>query len=331
MRIPFDEMQTTFERILIKIGFTSEKAALCAKTFAENSRDGVASHGLNRFPGFINHIENGYVNLAAEAEAVTQHGGWEQWEGNLGPGIINAYKCTERAMQLAKKNGLGCVAIRNTNHWMRGGTYGWLAAEAGYALISWTNTKPNMPPWGASECRVGNNPLVMAVPRAAGPVVLDMAMTQFSYGKLETLAERGETLPLAGGFDRAGNLSKEPEAILETQLGLPIGYWKGSGLSLLLDLLAALLSGGQATHQIGQQETEYAVSQVFMAFDVSQAGGSSAIHRIADQVIDDLHQATVLPDQEILYPGERVLRTRRENERHGIPVEPRIWQQVLAM
>lgn len=331
MRIPFDQMMAEFERILVNEGLTTEKAALCARTFAENSRDGVASHGHNRFPGFISHIRNGYVKVDMEAEVATAHGGWEQWDGKLGPGIINAYKCTDRVLDLAREFGLGCVALRNTNHWLRGGTYGWQAAQAGFGLISWTNTKPNMPPWGAQECKVGNNPLVFAVPRDDGPVVLDMAMTQFSYGKLETLAARGETLPLAGGFDKDGNLSTEPEAILETQLGLPIGYWKGSGLALLLDMFATLLSAGQSTHQIGQQETEYAVSQVFIAFDLSRSGGNQAISQITDQIIQDLHQAKTLPDSEVLYPGERVLRTRQDSLANGIPVEPQTWQAILAL
>ena len=84
-------------------------------------------------------------------------------------------------MEIASVQGMGCVAIANTNHWMRGGSYGWQAADAGVIGICWTNTLANLPPWGAAEPRVGNNPLVVAVPRADGPVVLDMAMSQFSF------------------------------------------------------------------------------------------------------------------------------------------------------
>lgn len=79
---------------------------------------------------------------------------------------------------------------------MRGGTYGWQAADAGVIGICWTNTRPNLPPWGASDPRIGNNPLVIAVPRASGHVVLDMAMSQFSYGALSSYRMRGELLPV---------------------------------------------------------------------------------------------------------------------------------------
>src|SRR6185369_8244775 len=116
--------------------------------------------------------------------------------------------------------------------------------------ICWTNTLPNLPPWGSSEPRLGNNPLVIAVPRPAGHVVLDMAMSQFSYGALAAYRARGEMLPVEGGFDTEGRLTRDPATIEASQRPLPIGYWKGSGLSLMLDLIATMLSGGLATHQI---------------------------------------------------------------------------------
>jgi len=324
-------MQEEFTRVLHKYGLTAERASRCAAIFAENSLVGVASHGLNRFPGFIDFIRQGYINPTVEAERVAGFGAWEQWDGKLGVGPLNADLASRRALALADEFGVGCVGLRNTNHWMRGGYFGWQAAEAGYALIAWTNTKPNVPPWGAVNARVGNNPLVLAVPRSQGPVVLDMAMSQFSFGRMESAARAGRALPLPGGFDSAGNLTTDPAAIIEADRALPIGYWKGSGLALLLDLVATLLSSGQATHQIGKQVTEYGVSQVYIAFDVAKAGGSAIIQQAVDEVIDDLHKATAVPGETILYPGERAAQTRQENLQLGIPVEAAIWETVLAL
>ncbi|RIK40603.1 MAG: 3-dehydro-L-gulonate 2-dehydrogenase [Chloroflexi bacterium] len=332
MRVTFEEMKREFERVLQARGFSAERAARCAAIFAENSLVGVASHGLNRFPGFIEFVERGLVKPEAEAELVSSFGAWEQWDGNLGPGPLNAYQCTEQAMTLARQHGVGCVGLRNTNHWMRGGYFGWQAAQAGFALIAWTNTKPNAPPWGALDLRIGNNPLVLAVPNGETPVVLDMAMTQFSIGRMETARRSGATLPVPGGYDGAGKLTQDPGAILATGRALPIGYWKGSGLAVLLDLVAVLLSGGLATHEIGQRETEYGVAQVFIAFDVTQASSGALVNTAVEGVIADLRTATpVTPDDEVLYPGERALRTRQENLTKGIPVEPAIWEQVLSL
>src|SRR6185436_4931939 len=137
-------------------------------------------------------IKNGIVDIHAAPELIGSYGAMEQWDGQGGVGNLNAHASMSRAISLARAGGVGCVALRNTNHWMRGGNYGWQAAEAGVIGICWTNTMPNLPPWGASEARLGNNPLVIAVPRQQGHVVLDMAMSQFSFGTLESYRMRGE-------------------------------------------------------------------------------------------------------------------------------------------
>jgi 3-dehydro-L-gulonate 2-dehydrogenase len=329
-RVPLEEMRQEFERVLMGVGFPPSRASLCARVFAENSLVGVASHGLNRFPEFVERIKGGSIAADAEPERVAAYGALEQWDGHTGPGPINALRCTERAMDLARKHGLGCVALRNTTHWMRAGAYAWKAAEAGFVFICWTNTVPNMPPWGAREIRLGNNPLVIAVPRKGGPVVLDMAMSQFSYGKLETYRREQKTLPFFGGFDVEGRLSKDPATILETERVLPVGYWKGAGLALLLDMVAAVLTGGQASYQIGQRAEEMDISQVFIAFDVSKTLGPEAVSHVVEAIIGDIHSAPVdAGHEEVLYPGERARRTREENLEKGVPVEPSIWKKVL--
>ena len=250
---------------------------------------------------------------------MARFGPWEQWDGQLGPGNLNATAATDRAIALAREHGLGLVALRNTNHWMRGGTYGWQAARAGFAFIGWTNTTPNMPAWGAVDSRLGNNPLIVAIPRGDAPVVLDVAMSQFSYGKLERLQLRGESLPFAGGYDANGSLTTDPAAILATQRPLPIGYWKGAGMALVMDLLAALLSGGLTTREIGMQGgDEYALSQVYVALDVTCPAGAAAAEALVTSVIDDVHASTpVDAANRVRYPGEGVLRTRHENDQAG--------------
>ena len=330
-RVPLADLQETFERVLRQEGFSAPRAALCARIFAENTLDGVNSHGVNRFPSFVEYIRAGYVRAGAEPKRVAALGAWEQWNGQLGPGPLNAHACTERAMELAREHGVGCVALRNTNHWMRGGAYGWQAARAGFALICWTNTTPNMPPWGAVDAHVGNNPLVLAVPRPDGPIVLDMAMSQFSYGRLGTAARTGERLPVPGGFDDRGRLTDDPEAIITSGRALPVGYWKGAGLALLLDLVAALASGGSSTAQIGQQEREYGVCQMFIALDLHQAGDQERLAWVVQETIDDLHNAELAGPDAVRYPGERALQTRNDNLAHGVPVDPEVWKQVLAL
>jgi 3-dehydro-L-gulonate 2-dehydrogenase len=329
MRIPYPELLETLTGSLLRRGFTADRAALCARLFAETTRDGVYSHGVNRFPRFLRMIANGSIDIHAQPTLVAAAGALERWDGQCGPGNLNAHASMARAIGIAREHGMGCVALANTNHWMRGGAYGWQAAESGFIGICWTNTMPNLPPWGSAVPRLGNNPLVLAVPRAAGHVVLDMAMSQFSYGALESYRRRGQPLPVDGGFDSNGRLTRDPAAIEQSQRVLPTGYWKGSGLALLLDLIAALLSGGLATHQIPPgPERETRLSQVFIALSLASFPHPAGL---ADSIIASLHGPEDDPSAQIRYPGERVLQTRAANLEHGVPVDPEVWSQVLAL
>src|SRR5215468_4376075 len=331
IRLPIQEVQEVLREVLEKLGFSRNRADLCARLFAESSRDGVYSHGLGRFPRFVRGIRNGLIKVHALPELVAARGPLERWNGHGGVGNLNAWQSMERAIALARTHGTGCVALAHTNHWMRGGTYGWQAAEAGVIGICWTNTMPNLPPWGSSIPLLGNNPLVIAVPRPKGHLVLDMAMSQFSYGALESYRSRGELLPVAGGFDSQGRLTRDPAAIEASNRPLPIGYWKGSGLALMLDLLAGLLSGGRVTHQlVADPERETDLSQIFIALDLSSFGDGSGAAVVADEVVSHL-QSSLREGDQVRYPGENVLKIRNESLAKGIGVEPALWKEITEM
>ena len=331
-RIPYNKLKSEFSRILISVGFSEPNAEKCAEIFTMNCADGVNSHGINRFPRFIMNTRQGFVKPEAVPSLIHRIGSLEQWDGNLGAGPLNAAFATDRAMEIADENGIGLVALRNTNHWMRGGTYGWQAAKKGFAFICWTNTCQNMPAWGAADPRIGNNPFIMAVPYKREAIVIDFAMSQYSYGKLESMKSDGNKLPYPGGFNRQGQMTDDPGEILETWRVLPAGYWKGAGLSLLLDIMATILSGGLSTHQIHACSSEHSVSQVFIAFNISKLHNFTSIESSIHQIIEDLHKSIpVDASSDIRYPGENVLRTRKENLEEGIPVSPTVWQKILKM
>ena len=330
--VKLQEMQDRFTEILLKVGFTKERAGACAEIFTGNSIDGIYTHGVNRFPRFVQYVKDGFIKPDASPTLQKKFGGLEQWNGNLGPGPLNAMHATEIVMSLAQQHGIGCVALSNTNHWMRGGTYGWHAARAGFVFIGFTNTIANMPAWGATDARLGNNPLVIAIPYKDEAIVLDMAMSQYSFGSMELSAMKNEMLPVYGGFNKQGALTNDPAAILESKRPIPVGYWKGAGLSLLLDLLATIISGGLSTHEISKNKVEYGLSQLFIAIDISKLGNSSAITHTIENILKDYHQSIPIDDsKKIVYPGERVLQTRKNNLVKGMQVMKKVWDEIMEL
>jgi 3-dehydro-L-gulonate 2-dehydrogenase len=135
---------------------------------------------------------------------------------------------------------------------------------------------------------------------------------------------------VVGGFDAAGKLTRDPSAIEASQRPLPIGYWKGSSLALILDLVASMLAAGQATHQIARpSERETKLSQVFIALNIASMDQPGASATIADQIIE--HLQANQSGGSVRYPGQRVLEVRKENLANGIPVEPSIWHEVQKL
>lgn len=332
-RVPYETMVKEFKRVLMKKGFNEERSQAAAELFAQNSLAGVYSHGLNRFPRVVSYLEKGEIDPDIVATCTFRFGSFERWDGHRGFGPLNARLAMDRACEMAKESGIGIVALGNNNHWMRGGSYGFQAADRGCIGICWSNTMPNMPAWGGVDRKIGNNPLIFAIPRSNGQhVVIDCAVSQFSYGKLEDCRLKGLQLPVPGGYDTKGELTTDPAEIEKTWRVLPMGYWKGSGISIALDLIATVLTNGNPVHKIGTFGDEVGLSQVMIAIDPSRANGGELTDQIVDDIIADIK--TSQPVQEggsVLYPGEPEARAIQDNKENGIPVVEEVWEAVLAM
>ena len=332
MKITFNDLKSLLNTILLKTGFSANKADLIADIFSNSTLDGYHSHGVNRFGEFLKTITDGYVQMKVEPQRKLALGNFERWDGQLGPGPLTAHFCMNRAIELAKKYGMGCVALQNGSHWMRGGSYGWQAAAAGCIGICFTNTEPNMPSWGAKEANTGNNPLIVAVPKAGGDIVLDMSLSQFSYGKMWQLDMEGKELPFSGGFNAEGELTTNPKAILATRRLLPTGYWKGSGLSILIDLMATLLSSGRSTAKIGEMEAEYGLSQVFICFDAKQLNSDDQHEALVNEILTFIQSVAPVKEGGIIeYPGSQTLKRRTKHLKEGIEVNDGVLGELQAM
>lgn len=333
MRVQYEDLLKKFQGILMSRGFSETHALDAATVFAKNSLDGVYSHGVNRFPRVVSYLDKGEIDPSAIATCESAMGAIERWNGHRGFGPLNAKLAMDRACELAKLNGVGVVALGNNNHWMRGGSYGWQAADQGCIGICWSNTCPNMPAWGGRDRKIGNNPIIFAVPRSNGQhVVIDCAVSQFSYGKIEDCRLKGVQLPVPGGYDTNGNLTTDPAEIEKTWRVLPMGYWKGSGISIALDLIATVLTNGNSVQQIGTFGDEVGLTQIMIAIDPAKANGVELTDGIVDRIVADIQSSEpAVEGGKVLYPGEPESLAIQDNLANGIPVIEEKWEQVLAM
>lgn len=333
-RIPFDEVKATVKKALLNLGLCEKDAELCATIHTQSSADGVESHGLNRIPRFADYVQKGWVDIKAEPELVGSKGAAENYDGHRGIGVKNAVICADRAMELAKEHGIGLVALRNSTHWMRGGAYAWRMAEKGFLGISWINTESCMPMWGSDEPGVGNNPFCVAIPREKGPIVVDMAMSQYAYGKLGVYRLAGKQLPYPGGFDENGNLTSDPGAIEKTGRILPTGYWKGTSLAIALDLAAAMIANGfcGTDMDIQAKGSCSGCCQIFIAIDPYMFGGKEELQAMLDKRVaaaDATHP--IDPKHPVRCPGESTVARREKSMKDGVNVDENVWAQICNL
>jgi 3-dehydro-L-gulonate 2-dehydrogenase len=189
-----------------------------------------------------------------------------------------------------------------------------------------------MPAWGGVDNRIGNNPFIVAIPRDDGRhIMLDMAVSQYSYGAVEKAARDGKMLPVPGGYDRDGNLTNDPNLLWESRRMLPAGFWKGSCMSIVFDLLAAGLSRGNTTQDIGSLPAEIECSQIFVAISPKKCGDDGYFNFITDKTIENIKAS--VPETEggaIYYPNEMSYDTREDNLKNGIPADEGFWEAVKS-
>ena len=330
LHVTYDEAVAAMTAGLLRY-LPEDKARRFAEIFAGNSLDGVYSHGMNRYPRYLSDMDKGLCDrTVTQAERVSGFGALEVWDAHFGVGPLIAEQVTCRAIDLAREHGIACVALRNNSHWLRAGRYGLMMADAGMMGICFTNTCMNLVAYGAKEPSTGNNPITLAIPRRAGSLVMDMAVSQYAFGKLEIMAQEGKMLETPCGYDTQGNPTCDPREITKSMLMMPMALWKGSALSIMLDLMAASLSLGRTSLDIGRPgDGEKGMSQVFICLNPAAVVDAGEMDAQIERTVAFL---SALPPKDGVHgvhaPGENLAATRQRNLREGIPVTEETWQKI---
>ena len=310
----------------------AQDAKRFAEIFAGNSLDGVYSHGMNRYPRYLSDMESGLCDAkVTQADRVSGLGGLEVWDAHFGVGPLIAQQMAERAIELARTHGIACVALRNNSHWLRAGRYGLMMADAGMMGLCMTNTCMNLVAYGAKEPSTGNNPITIAIPRRAGSLVMDMAVSQYAFGKLEIMAQEGGMLDTPCGYDTDGNLTNDPQKIVESGLMTPMALWKGSALSIMIDLMVSMLSLGRTSLAIGTPaDGEKGMSQMFVCMNPAAVIDMDKAEAQMEKTIAFLNSLEPKDGVHGVHaPGENLERTRARNRERGIPVTEDTWQKIV--
>jgi L-2-hydroxycarboxylate dehydrogenase (NAD+) len=287
---------------------------------------GKDSHGLIRLPRYIRGIEHGNVDPDGEIEIVRDSGAAATLSGGsrLGPAV--AMRAIAEAAARAREHGIGCIGVHDSTHLGLLGYYTDELREENLVGIAMTNTEPAMPPHGGTEPILGTNPIAIGLPTDP-PFSLDMSTAAIARGRLETAAERGESIPEGIALDADAEPTTDPEAALEGTI-LPFGGSKGSGLALAIEVLAGgLVGASMGTGVTGTYHTEEACTKgdCFIAIDPTALGGPDAIARI-EAFLEEL--TTVDPvdsDEAVRLPGAQSLRAEQYGQ---VTLDRSLWTEI---
>jgi ureidoglycolate dehydrogenase (NAD+) len=320
VRVGADELRTFASDVLAAAGCTREGADSWADMLVWANLRGADSHGVLRLPRYLEYIEEGVVVPNAEMRIEKSGGAMVVLDAGRAPGSVGMNRAMDEAIAAAREHHVGWCSARNVTHSGAIGYYALRAAEVGMAGIVMVASMPFMAYHGARDNGVSTNPIAIAVPGGdAGPIVLDMSSSTVANGKIMAARDRGEAIPPGWGLDAEGRDTTDPDRVRTL---LPLGGPKGSGLSLMFEILASVMIGNPIiAPALEGRLAQHTINAACLAVDVAALGNLDAFRAEIDRLVADLK---ALPKaagfDEILMPGERGFRVMAERRAHGIPV-----------
>lgn len=311
-------------------------AALMADALVQADLWGHQSHGVLRARWYLERLRSGVMMADTAIETVRDVGCVAVLDGRDGVGQVIALRAMEQAIAKAKTHGVGCVAVRHSNHFGTLMYYTRLAARAGCVGFLTSNGGPAMAPWGGAKKKVvGTNPWSIGAPVPDGPpMLMDMANTGVARGKIYLARRRRERIPLGWALDAEGRPTTDPEAAIDGII-LPMAGHKGYAIAAVMDVLAGVVSGSQflsGVHGPYHYDRKSGAGHFITVYDIEAFMPRAAFdERMARFVAELKSQPLADGFDEIFYPGELEARSERRCGREGLALPADTWADLARM
>jgi L-2-hydroxycarboxylate dehydrogenase (NAD+) len=324
--------------VLVKIGLPAADAAKVAELMTEADLTGADAHGVFRLPQYVRRLRAGGINARPDIRVSKTAPATALVDGDNGMGHLVMARAAATAVELARAAGVAWVGARRSNHAGAAGVYAAMPlAHDMIGIYSVVASANHMPVWGGAENLLGTNPLAVAIPSGEeAPVVLDIATTVVSYGTVKNYRLQRKTMPEGWMVSsRDGTPLTDPNRSNEGLL-LPLGGYKGSGLALVLGLLAGTLNGaafGRDVFDFNANDTDACDTGHFIiALDIARFVPLADFKAEVDRHLRDLRASRTLPGFDaIRLPGAERRRRRAERLREGVPMPRELTSQLDAL
>ena len=288
--------------------------------------------GFEKLPRFARRFRNGGLVGDAPMTWVADRTSTALLDAGNGLGYVAGHRAMSRAIEKARTTGIAMVAVQHSNHFGTSGYHAKHAADEGLIGIAMTNAGAEMAPWGATQPVLGTNPWGMAVPRRDHfPIVLDMALTQSGKGMMRWLAREGLPMPDNWALTPDGERTTDPGAADEGPL-LPVGDYKGYGLSLITDVLTGVLTGSMFGTDVFQDDQNFDVAHTMIAIDIEAFMDRKTFDLRLERLIEQVMSADPIDaEHPIQLPGQSEQRRAAERMSDGIPLHRDLFESIRAL
>ena len=249
------EIYDLAKKTLLANDCDEETSSILSDLIMKAERDGSLSHGLFRLPAYVTGLKSGKINGKGKPEVKKISPSVIKVLGNncLAPIVLN--KGIPELIKAAKENGVAVLAINNSHHMAAMWPETEMIAEQGLVAFACTSYKPAVAPAGATKPLFGTNPISFAWPRPGKtPVVYDMATASMALGEVQVAKREGHKVPIGTGLNKDGKETTDPGEIADGGVLLPFGGYKGSGIAMMVELLAGALVGDNFSYETAAKD-----------------------------------------------------------------------------
>lgn len=331
--------------VFTRYGYSKEDCQAIADVLLASDRMGIESHGVQRLIMYVNSIKLGRINKDAVPEIVAETPVSAVIDAHDAFGQPVSVKAMQMAIDKAKKSGMAMVTVRDSNHFGIAGYYSKMAAEQGMLGVAMTNAEALVVPTFAKQPMLGTNPIAVSIPAEPHPFHLDMATSVVPAGKLEVYAKAGKTLPDDWIIDPEGVVSRDPNEFLKIRATksdggiFPVGGegelnggHKGYGMSILVEIFCAILSGGRTGNHVRVIPSVDKVCHFFMAVDYGIFGDKKAIEEHLTTYLNELRSARLAAGQTRVYVhGDKAYEHMAKVAETGVKVNDKTYAEMLQI
>jgi len=305
---------------LLRAGAHESMAETAAQHLVRAEEQGLPTHGMSRVPFYCSMLRSGRADGKARPSMAADKAAVCLIDNADGLPYESAAWAIEEVIQRARRNGIGFAGIRNSAHVGVLGIHLLKVAAAGMVGVAFTNSPAAIPAWGGKKALFGTDPVAFAFPRkGAQPIVVDLALTTVTRGKIMVAIQKGEKIPEGWALDRHGKPTTDPKEAIERGTLFPIGGTKGAMLALAFELVCAALTGAaigpEADSFFSEQGNKPRIGQAFLAIDPGALAGMEKYFERVETVV-----RCMLADKGVRLPGSKRFASEKKLRQQGIEV-----------